>query len=69
MIERRTDLIRIANMTDQDESAMKSICKKFASSVNYNMEWEYYSVTFTPENWMLAVLADPNIERYLNATP
>jgi len=69
MIERRTDLHRIANMTDQDETAMKDCCKKFASSVNYDMEWEYYSVMFTPENWMLAVLSDPNIERYLNGTP
>jgi hypothetical protein len=65
MVERRTDLMRIANMTDDDESAMKNICKKFATEITYNREFEYYSVTFTEENWLLAVIEDHNIERYL----
>jgi len=52
-------------MTEDDESAMKNICKKFATEITYNREFEYYSVTFTEENWWLAVMADPNIERYL----
>jgi len=65
MVERRTDLMRIANMTEDDERAMKNICKKFATEITYNRDFEYYSVTFTEENWWLAVMADPNIERYL----
>ena len=65
MIERRTDLMRIANMTEEDELAMKNICKKFATEITYNRDFEYYSVTFTDENWLLAVIEDYNIERYL----
>lgn len=65
MVERRTDLMRIANMTEDEEIAMKNICKKFATEITYNRELEYYSVTFTDEAWVLATLAEPEIGRYL----
>ena len=65
MIERRTDLMRIANMTDDEEASMKDVCKRFATEVTYHRELEYYSVTFTEEAWVLAILAEPQIERYL----
>jgi hypothetical protein len=41
------------------------VCKKFATVVTYNIALEYYSVTFTEESWLLAKLAEPNIERFL----
>ena len=65
MVERRTDLMRIANMTDDEENSMKDVCKRFATEITYNRELEYYSVTFTEENWVLATLAEPEIGRYL----
>jgi len=65
MIERRTDLQRIANMSEDEESAMKQICQNYATEITYNRDFEYYSVRFTEAAWLLAVLADPDIERYL----
>jgi len=65
MVERRTDLMRLANMTEDDEIALKNLCKKFATTITFNTDFEYYSVTFTEENWLLAVIEDCNIERYL----
>lgn len=65
MIERRTDLMRLANMTEEDEISLKNLCKKFATEITFNRDFEYYSVTFTEENWLLAVIEDSNIERYL----
>jgi hypothetical protein len=52
-------------MTDDEEASMKDVCKRFATEIIYNRELEYYSVTFTEENWVLATLAEPEIGRYL----
>lgn len=65
LIELRTDLMRIANMTEDDEIRLKNCCKKFAKNIVYNMDFEYYSVFFTDENYLLAKLAEPEIDRYL----
>jgi len=65
MVERRTDLMRLANMTEDDEIALKNLCKKYATEITFNTDFEYYSVTFTDEAWLLAVIEDCNIERYL----
>ena len=65
MVERRTDLMRLANMTEEDEIALKNVCRKYATEIIFNTDFEYYSVKFTDEAWLLAKLADPNIERYL----
>jgi len=52
-------------MTEDDEIALKNLCRKFATEITFNTDLEYYSVTFTEENWLLAVIEDCNIERYL----
>lgn len=65
MVEGRTDLMRLANMTDDDNLRFQRCCNKFADQVTFYRELEYYSVTFTDEQWMLAILAEPDITRYL----
>lgn len=65
MVEGRTDLFRLANMTDEDEQRFRECCGKFAERVTFYRELEYYSVEFTDESWVLAVLAEPDITRYL----
>ena len=65
MVEGRTDLHRLANMTDDDNLRFQQCCNKFADQVTFYRELEYYSVTFTDENWLLAKLSEPDITRYL----
>jgi hypothetical protein len=69
LVETRISLHRWAMLSEEQEQEIKDISKKFAQYMNYEFEYEYYSVFFTKENWLLAKLANPNIEGHLHVTP
>ena len=65
MVIARTDLFRIANMDADQERRLHNCCNKFATKVTFHRELEYYEVEFTDENWVLAVMSEPEIDRFL----
>ena len=65
IIETRISQYRFAEMDEDTESTLKQCCKNFARDMRYDMEFEYYSVYWEKENWLLAKLAMPEIEYYL----
>ena len=72
MVETRITVEKLAEMTEDCEHDFKVVCKNFANDMRFYFDVEYYSVYWTPENWLLAKLAMPNIEYYLkeqNGTP
>lgn len=72
MVETRITVEKLAEMCEDTEHDFKVVCKNFANDMRFYFDVEYYSVYFTPENWLLAKLAMPNIEYYLkeyNGTP
>jgi hypothetical protein len=56
-------------MDDDTESELKDVCKRFARDMRFDFEYEYYSVYWTEENWVLANLAMPNIDVLLKKVP
>jgi uncharacterized protein YaeQ len=69
MIETRITLERLAELTELEENDMKDTCQKFAKTMLYNFEFNYYSVYWQEENWLLALLANPEIEYVMKVTP
>lgn len=65
MIETRITVAKLAEMCEDTEHDFKVVCKNFATDMRFYFNVEYYSVYFTPENWLLAKLAMPSIEYYL----
>lgn len=65
MIEHRISIHRLAILSEDAESAVKELSRKFAQSLYFDFEYEYYSLKFTQENWMLATLADPRTAAFI----
>lgn len=68
MIEHRISIHRLATLDEDAESAVKELSRKFAQSLYFDFEYEYYSLMFTEENWLLAALADPGTAAFIEGT-
>lgn len=72
MVETRITVEKLSEMCEDTEYDFKLVCKNFATDMRFFFNVNYYTVYWTPENWLLAKLAMPNIEYYLkehNDTP
>ena len=65
MVETRISTYRFAEMDEDTEHDLKVVCKNFAKTMMFNFEFDYYAVYWTPENWLLAKLAMPEIDTLL----
>lgn len=65
MIETRIPQYTFAAMGDDMEQELRNVCKKFAKTMRFDFEYEYYAIYWTEENWTLANLAMPNIDTLL----
>jgi hypothetical protein len=52
-------------MDEDTEYDLKLVSKNFAQDMRFHFDYEYYSIYWTEENWLLAKLAMPNIETLL----
>lgn len=69
VIETRIATYAFAGMTEDEESTLKEVCRRFAKDMRYDFEFEYYSVYWEEENWTLANLALPGIDTILKRVP
>ena len=64
-METRISQYAFAGMDEDTENDLKEVCKRFARDMKFDFEYEYYSIFWDEENWALANLAMPNIDRLL----
>lgn len=69
MIETRIADYAFAGMDEEQEQALKEVCKRFAKDMRFSFEWNYYAVYWEEENWALANLAMPEIDTLLKRVP
>jgi len=65
MIERRISEHRWNDLDEDEQHQIKRIVRRYASDFGFDFEFQYYWMRFTPENWLLANLADTKIERQI----
>jgi hypothetical protein len=69
VIETRIATYAFAGMTEDEESTLKEVCKRFAKDMRYDFEFSYYSVYWEEEAWLNANLALPGIDTILKRVP
>ena len=69
VIETRIADYAFAGMNEEEESALKEVCKRFARDMRYDFEFSYYSVYWEEEAWLNANLAMPGIDSVLRRVP
>ena len=65
IIETRISQHSFAAMDEEVEQRLKDVSKKFARDMRFDFTWDYYSIYWTEENWLLACLAEPEITALL----
>lgn len=69
IVETRIADYAFASMSEEEETALKEVCKKFAKDMRYDFEFSYYAIYWEPENWLNANLARPGIDTILKKVP
>ena len=65
LLETRLTVDKLARMDEDLEYDFKLVCKNFATDMKFYFDVNYYSIYWTNHNWLLAKLAMPNIDNYL----
>lgn len=65
LIETRIAQYAFASMDEDTEYNLKVVSKNFARDMRFSFEYEYYSIYWTKENWLLAKLAMPELDTLL----
>jgi len=63
LVETRISQYAFASMDEDKEAELKDVSKRFARDMRFDFTWDYYAIYWTKENWLLAKLAMPDIER------
>jgi len=69
IIETRISQYRFAEMDEDTEHNLKDVSKRFAKDMRFDFNFEYYSIYWTEENWLLAKLAMPELDVILTRVP
>lgn len=69
LIETRIATYAFAAFTEDEESELKDVCRRFARNMHYDFHFEYYAIYWEEENWTLANLAMPGIDQILKRIP
>jgi hypothetical protein len=62
IVETRIAQYAFASLDEDKEAELKDVSKRFAKDMRFDFQWDYYSIYWTKENWLLAKLAMPEIE-------
>lgn len=62
IVETRISQYRFAEMDEDTEHNLKEISKRFARDMRFDFNFEYYTIYWTEENYLLAKLAMPEID-------
>lgn len=65
MIETTTTKYHLALLSEDEELALKQVCMKYGTRMTHHFELDYYSIFFSQEQWLLAVLELPTITNTL----
>jgi len=69
IVETRMATYLFESIDEDTEHRLKDISKRFARDMQFNFEYEYYTIYWTEENWLLAKLAMPEIDVLLTRVP
>jgi len=69
MIETRIAVYRFQELDEDLHNDLQDLCKKYAKTLEFNRDFEYYAVYWLPENWLLANLCMPEIKYILRQVP
>ena len=62
IVETRIAQYAFAAMDEDQEQQLKEVSKRFAKDMRYDFNFEYYSIYWTEENYLLAKLAMPELD-------
>jgi hypothetical protein len=51
-------------LTEEQQAAVKTLSQKYAYDFGYDLEWEFFWIRFTPENWLLANLTEAELFKH-----
>jgi len=69
IIETRIPTYRFADLDDELDDELQTVCKRFAREMTYNIEYEYYSIYWDEYNWVLANMVMPDLKSILTRMP
>ena len=65
MIAARIHIETLAELDELTECEVKALTKKYANDLRYDFDFQVYTVYFDDNNWLLANLAMPGLDRIL----
>jgi hypothetical protein len=69
IIETRIPTYAFATLDDDIEEELKETCQRFARNMTYNIAFDYYSIYWEENNWLLAKIVMPEIDHLLTRMP
>jgi hypothetical protein len=69
IIETRIPTYAFATLDDDIEEELKATCQRFARSMTYNIAFDYYSIYWEENNWLLAKIVMPELDNLLTRMP
>ena len=63
MIEVYIHQLTLTELDEDTVALFKATCRRYASDMVYDFDFNQYTVYFEPENWLLATLAMPELTR------
>ena len=69
IVETRIPTYALAGLSEQDDQDLQTVAKRYARSMTFNIEYDYYSIYWEENNWFLAKLAEPKINTILTRIP
>jgi hypothetical protein len=69
IIETRIPTYAFVELDETQDHDLQVVCKRFAKSMTYSIEYDYYSIYWEEQNWLLAKLAMPEINTLLTRMP
>ena len=61
IVETRISQYRFAEMDEDTEHNLKEVSKRFARDMRFDFNFEYYTIYWEEQNWLLAKLAMPEL--------
>ena len=57
-------------LSEEQQAAVKTLAQQYAYDFGYDMHWEFFWIRFTPENWVLVNVKEPELlDQFLKRMP
>ena len=54
------------DLTEEQQGAVKQLSQQYAYDFGYDWQWEFFWIRFTPENWVMVNVKEPQlIQKFL----